>query len=1577
VRRGIALRYIIAVLLLICAAPVSATELPPNPFVEEAPESLFDLSVGDADVSFFASGEWSTGIGLGLTGAFGRSDTGERAVYPNYAFPGIAAVPFFNRVGLTLSLWILQRYFLEASVSDDLSSSSFLLGYMGMPGDFVQSILIGNSGIDIGAYPYLGFGDATGVIGQEAPGAVAAFQTERSDHELMVRFSPSRIETLRYAYGGIVNETSVAASDYRRGRHFVLPDGGLTTLSVYVADPDGSLSGSDGLRYRVAAPGVDMVVSLADGTVSLASAPDTRVVVYYEVQETPIGDATLGNGAFFALTDGVPDPAAPRDFSFASIDDLLALYPGDPVRGDDNPAASDFIVTIGAHTGLVIYDPARYSAFERSAFYDLATGPASTCVIRTRAGAEITGPFTVIADSSGITVRLADPLLSPRAFVNRYPLASIGELFSSLYGPVPESTGSPLIVARSVTRTETIRLPADYVPGSVVVRKNGVNLRAFTVADSGELELEDPIAPTDLIDVTYRVANSQGPGDLLFGAGNRFYFGGGFRADLAAAMRWKPVGARYSTVPGEYPGYLTLSGSLGFDLADRDDEVTDRLTATLSGALGYSVHDTSGALRAAGMNMSAGVIPVTESGLFPGAPPALDPDTGDAVSGFTPAERGILRFVDYSTTDALGNRSLLPYTTDLPGSASFPYEPDGRRGPYAALSVDSGQEGTVAVLDYTIPAGANWVAAQLRMPETPDLSHVSELRVAHRTLADGDPVRVFLQIGAVSEDGDGDGVTDDGIGMIPFTDVASGFDLGSGPLTEPTRLWSEDADSNGILDTEIADQVLSRELTASLIADGWVTDTIALTQEERRLLSSSRAARILIQRADLGSEPEGIMIFSRITLVGTAFRVDTPDGVDVEAREINEELLIAESGGQTLGSAFPEVEARFVGTGESNRVLSVRWTDLGTDSVVLTRYIEPLDASAYATLRLYYRSVSPSPNGTLTLAVHDATDTSIATVAVPLDSLEWQEAILELPEDVVTVIGTVTVTIEDSTPGAREIAIDELVFQDPRSAVGAVGELTFLYAPQATIEIGGRTVVSDITVQQTLSARTEGFTSTGVPAGIGSDTRLSATVLGVAIKAGVAAQASSGGNGLLVDHSLMVPLFDHRLALADSYSRSFGVLGDREVHSAEVELRPWDLLSGRFGWRTISDGSEEDVSWEADTALSSASISWNASADLAATHTAGERETYPRSYFTSFGALVPVTGDAAVRATTLSTGMRITGETLGFAADAEIGSRSSAATILADTSVLLDYDLPVQLGDTRITLSGSRVFTSREARLPEPSVGAEIASTWSAGASPLWYATIPFYELIDPDLEADFATETSPFVEATYTPAVTLTVGRQIRSTVAALLLPTDCSVSVSRPLTRFLDSISGAHEFATRATFIAPNLFGALGTSSVFGWYDTDEYATSISASATLADSGWTGEIDVDQRTRFLWTDGRNLSIRSTAAFDLGSGTTGRVASEASYEWKSSARRLLEWERLQRLEEHDPYFRHGETLALLYTRKDEERLTFRARHDTAFVIPERGEVSLYAGLGVGYEWGLMGLFLAGFELGITGRLQL
>ncbi|WP_455382942.1 hypothetical protein, partial [Salinispira pacifica] len=129
--------------------------LPDYLILGEAPTALLQSKIGDADVDLYASGSWQTTISASLAiGIHPELGNGSGYQFP-YTFPGMDPFSFLNQVDLTISLWVLNRYFFQTSFLDQFTLNTFLLGYQGRKGEFVQKVLLGNTLMPFSQYPFL------------------------------------------------------------------------------------------------------------------------------------------------------------------------------------------------------------------------------------------------------------------------------------------------------------------------------------------------------------------------------------------------------------------------------------------------------------------------------------------------------------------------------------------------------------------------------------------------------------------------------------------------------------------------------------------------------------------------------------------------------------------------------------------------------------------------------------------------------------------------------------------------------------------------------------------------------------------------------------------------------------------------------------------------------------------------------------------------------------------------------------------------------------------------------------------------------------------------------------------------------------------------------------------------------------------------------------------------------------------------------------------------------------------------------------------------------------------------------
>jgi len=80
---------------------------PPFEEQEEAPATVWDMNIGDTDVELYLAGFWKIGLIAGLSVESGP----EGIIFPA-AFPGLTDFRFYQEPDLTISLWLMNRFYL-------------------------------------------------------------------------------------------------------------------------------------------------------------------------------------------------------------------------------------------------------------------------------------------------------------------------------------------------------------------------------------------------------------------------------------------------------------------------------------------------------------------------------------------------------------------------------------------------------------------------------------------------------------------------------------------------------------------------------------------------------------------------------------------------------------------------------------------------------------------------------------------------------------------------------------------------------------------------------------------------------------------------------------------------------------------------------------------------------------------------------------------------------------------------------------------------------------------------------------------------------------------------------------------------------------------------------------------------------------------------------------------------------------------------------------------------------------------------------------------------------------------------
>ena len=251
----------------------------------ESSPYLMNFRLGDSDVDLRLEGYWRMSLVGG--GSFGRRGNENR-------FRGLReGFSFFQEPDLTISLWLNNRWFLEASFLEGFDRNTYRAGYRGEEGEFVQEVVVGSAGVSAAGYGGIAVPDPR----RNTPGIAAKFASERSKHEFLLRYDPTETGSAVFQGPYRVRTGEINPANFIEGRYFILPDTGVQSVSVYLEDRGGSIIGTDAdgtaRRYR-AAEAVQYTVDTARGLVQLEAAGDGRVLVYYEAAGAAVG--SIGGG---------------------------------------------------------------------------------------------------------------------------------------------------------------------------------------------------------------------------------------------------------------------------------------------------------------------------------------------------------------------------------------------------------------------------------------------------------------------------------------------------------------------------------------------------------------------------------------------------------------------------------------------------------------------------------------------------------------------------------------------------------------------------------------------------------------------------------------------------------------------------------------------------------------------------------------------------------------------------------------------------------------------------------------------------------------------------------------------------------------------------------------------------------------------------------------------------------------------------------------------------------------------------------------------------------------------------------
>ncbi|MFP4179761.1 MAG: hypothetical protein ACLFSA_06860, partial [Spirochaetaceae bacterium] len=750
---------------------------------EEAPSSLLNTQLGDADVDLFLEGTWTSSF----SGGFGWSRDNRSSETRFSTFPDMTDGLSFSQIPeLTLSLWVMDRFFFETKISEEEKLETFLFGYNGKEGELLQQVRAGNTDLGHGSFGFLSLPEAS----KDSFGAYGLLQSESTEHHGALRFDPAGKETVHYRGYNIIEEQRLDPAEMVEGRFFILPDDNIDSITVYIEDgegsvegtyPDGDVNGGESSSSFRILKDDEVTISRAEGLVFLSEPARGKVAVYYEKDGKAVGDPNLGSDALcgtktVAGAETLDLEGEKIDFNWEDIAAEINDYLGQDLT-DRKISLSD---AGQERDGLILYRPGQWSPFELRSVYDLGeavegddgggSGDASERTpLRLVPKGGVDGdtlPYTSFEE--GLARITGDGDI--RSHESRYPLLIHLEDEEILYGPYRPD--SPLPVGKELLYEEkspvgSFSLGSDVLEGSIEIVRNGVPEHRYSFnPDTGEIHFFVPVSHSERIDISYRAAGSGfTEGELIAVSANSIDFSDNLAGDLNLGLRWNVTDASYTEERNQARGSVLATAGTSWE--------GENFRFSLDGGVSIESPDTTGLRRFLGMDGGGVPVAFTLETLYPGAPGITLPLFGAPDDKYTlnhsEADRGKLLYKEMYSRSFTGDYSLQRYSWDPPPDQVYDY--GERVGPYPAAT-GSETEGDAMVMEYQLEAG-QWAGGLVPLVNGEDpldlsrmeaitfkMKHIGGRDSGSSSTPDGD-VDIYVIFGRLPEDLDDDGKLDE------------------------------------------------------------------------------------------------------------------------------------------------------------------------------------------------------------------------------------------------------------------------------------------------------------------------------------------------------------------------------------------------------------------------------------------------------------------------------------------------------------------------------------------------------------------------------------------------------------------------------------------------------------------------------------------------------------------------------------------------------------------------------------------------------------------------------------------------
>ena len=1436
---------ILLVFLLMPLCVFAQDDSPPDTELETEPESELDIEelrrriTGEAPGEIMAFSLWDSNVSLFMTGSWKGELQGNAGFSVSLVGTGFAApetpLLFKQEADLTMSLWINDRWFVEANFLDDSAKgdsaqNTYRAGYRGLPGEFLEYAGIGNTGLDFPSFPYLD-------LGGDSPssfGLYSRFGNDNLNIHALFRYDAASREERVFSGGRERTYTYIQPENSLRGISFVLPDINIDSeITVYIEDEKGTVRDSGGRRWRIAGPS-EYAAGKAQGLLDLSARIEGMVAVSYSRGgDTRPWLSSMGN---YSGSDGEYLYAVQQWFDGIDLASFSQSGGGSSRPGE---------VSFAGVYALVIREPGTFSPFERRSRYDAPSSASEQAeLVSLSSGTIISGYDLVLLDNNtasadlplytaavsrrGVYELLPQGNFSPRDPRLLWPLAAE---YPEIYLPsAGVFTGDITLRFTNYNNQGGYYIGTDVVPGSIQVWRSGMQDANFGYNSSnGEVTIYTPAGYNENVRITYlKISDETRLGSIAAGVGavyNREE--SPFSARAAIGLRMNLTGEdSFTEEDVDSTGTVGLGAKVQWDF--------DFFKANVTAGLAFVQADTTGLYRAAGMEGNENVLALPSQTSFLSHPPSTA-----FASGLDLSNQAGLIYRNYNSNSVLGD-SLMYIERDAPVVS-------GIDRPYPVRDSHLGDTQVLAA-EFNLDNAQRWTGFQVPLDYiTGLLSRAGEIEIPYRFYGfSGNTAnfKLIIQIGALSGKD------------FAFTE---NFDL----------VWEREIfPTGGAFDTN------------AHIA------SFSLSDDDRLKLADAKYLRVIAVYDDTAGSVSGRVLIAPPIVRGTSFRAVTFDGSNVKGSSgfssPNNRVTALETldtGAASLSSSYGEIIKRLHPTANTQRVMRIDWQDMEAGlSAGIDGRIGELPLVDYRELSFFVRTLD-NTQGTISFIVADGPQSvsdSRLEARVPLSALragQWSkvtiryqgngtgifvdgaraaDAFLRYRPDrsrtdasaqaqrsdyaAVFISPESLQTLADGT-----IFIDEIILEDPLTVFRINAGANVEYSrPGTFLSIGSVPVLADFSVRSAVESeiQAEGESTNSQAQGSAAGrTGAAISLFGINVSGNFSFTAAEDTFFWSADHKISREIGHFYI------EESFYAFPQDDTAHHNINLSFLSDFYARFMADALYEFSSLKQKWNFGLGYRSQkdfipSITLSAEALWTGREQIAPNEGYGELWVSSWEPLVPDLGEGAdSRKTQTQIVITQRSRPVGAVISLDGSSNFSGAntlTVLENSSFL---DIPLIFNRFSLNFRAGRSFKRHLYFAGNDALDDGQKFFESVNDSLSGWKVFPGYSLFAPELAdavyngLDNSPSADIAVYSAFTDHFSANVILPRVYNFASFFVPSRAALRLERVLEQKLDTRADMLNLSGGIGFSAINMFGSMGYRPLFNFYQTDEFTHAIEA--------------------------------------------------------------------------------------------------------------------------------------------------